>query len=244
MTEADRLAINFMHGADHHAPHKWLAATWRDAEAAASSATVYLGDKKKGHAHYADFCATYVPDVIKIPAVGTPELGEVKNYSPYVRTSTQHPAGTELNGGVYQGGNTEERLKHRVLGTRRRGVPAQGAFRHRGPGAGTGYVPQHDGDYRDAINNRKARVHLLIHETTGAVGSYAARYLRRLARDAVQHGGDGTDYRNTGTGSFLEHYSQRLSAACVMHGAAEGLKAINRAAKNRIARKRRSDVGV
>ena len=77
-----------------------------------------------------------------------------------------------------------------------------------------------------------------------AVGSYAARYLRRLARDAVQHGGDGTDYRNTGTGSFLEHYSQRLSAACVMHGAAEGLKAINRAAKNRIARKRRSDVGV
>ena len=73
---------------------------------------------------------------------------------------------------------------------------------------------------------------------------HAARYLRRLARDAVQHGGDGTDYRNTGTGSFLEHYSQRLSAACVMHGAAEGLKAINRAAKNRIARKRRSDVGV
>ena len=60
----------------------------------------------------------------------------------------------------------------------------------------------------------------------------------------VFHGGDGTDYRNTGTGSFLEHYSQRLSAACVMHGAAEGLKAINRAAKNRIARKRRSDVGV
>ena len=58
------------------------------------------------------------------------------------------------------------------------------------------------------------------------------------------HGGDGTDYRNTGTSSFLEHYSQRLSAACVMHGAAEGLKAINRAAKNRIARKRRSDVGV
>jgi hypothetical protein len=54
VTKADRLGINMMHGADHHAPHKWLAATWRDAEAAASSATVYLGDKKKGHAHYAD----------------------------------------------------------------------------------------------------------------------------------------------------------------------------------------------
>ena len=42
----------------------------------------------------------------------------------------------------------------------------------------------------------------------------------------------------------LEHFSQRLSAANVMHGAAEGLKAINRAAKDRIARKRRSDHGV
>ena len=82
------------------------------------------------------------------------------------------------------------------------------------------------------------------HETTGAVGRYAARHLRRLARDAAQHGGDGTDYRNTGTSSFIEHYSQRLSAANVMHGAVEGLKAINRAAKDRIARKRRSDVGV
>ena len=29
-------------------------------------------------------------------------------------------------------------------------------------------------------------------------------------------------YRNSGTSSFLEHYSQRLSAANVMHGAAEG----------------------
>ena len=59
-----------------------------------------------------------------------------------------------------------------------------------------------------------------------------------------QYGSDGTDYRNTGTSSFLEHFSQRLSAANVMHGAAEGLKAINRAAKDRIARKRRSDHGV
>ena len=95
-----------------------------------------------------------------------------------------------------------------------------------------------------SLDNRKARVHLLVHETTGAVGRDAARHLRRLARDAAQHGGDGTDYRNTGTGSFLEHFSQRLSAANVMHGAAEGLKAISRATKDRIARKRRSDHGV
>ena len=90
-----------------------------------------------------------------------------------------------------------------------------------------------------------------MHETTGAVGRYSCT--RRAgsaaafscdARDAEKHGGDGTDYRNTS--SFLEHYSQRLSAANVMHGAAEGLKAINRATKNRIARKAPlcSDIGV
>ena len=46
-------------------------------------------------------------------------------------------------------------------------------------------------------------------------------------RDAAQHGSYGTDYRNTGTSSFLEHYTQRLSAVNVMHGAAERLKAIS-----------------
>ena len=79
-------------------------------------------------------------------------------------------------------------------------------------------------------------------ETTGAVGRDAARHLRRLARDAAQHGGDGTDYRNTGTSSFLEHYSQRLSAANVMLSCTAPLRAsinqgdqrINRAAKDRI----------
>ena len=42
----------------------------------------------------------------------------------------------------------------------------------------------------------------------------------------------------------LEDDLERLSAANAMHGAAEGLKASNRAAKNRIARKRRCDIGV
>ena len=56
------LDTSYIH-ADHHARHKCLAATWCDAETAASSATVYLGDKKKGFDHYASFCASYVPDM-------------------------------------------------------------------------------------------------------------------------------------------------------------------------------------
>ena len=73
-------------------------------------------------------------------------------------------------------GNTAERLKHKVLGTRRRGLPAAGRFDH---ASGTGHVPCHAGDYVDAIQNRKAAVHLLVHETLGGMCSYSARRLRR-----------------------------------------------------------------
>ena len=56
---------------------------WRDAEAATTLGTVYLGDKKKGVQHYSHFCASYVPDIIKIPdgEGSLPELDEVKNLS-------------------------------------------------------------------------------------------------------------------------------------------------------------------
>ena len=77
--------------------------------------------------------------------------------------------------------------------------------------------------------------------TAAAAVAESNAAVRIIFRRASSHD---YQYRNTGTSSFLEHFSQRLSAANVMHGAAEGLKAINRAAKDRIARKRRSDHGV
>ena len=76
--------------------------------------------------------------------------------------TTAKPGVTSLNGGTYTFGNTEERLKHRVLGAKQRGVPAMGAFDHT---KGTGFVPAHDGDYWDALKTRKADVNLLVHET-------------------------------------------------------------------------------
>ena len=46
-----------------------------------------------------------------------------------------------------------------------------GPFDHR---EGSGYVPYHRGDYYDAIENGKARVHLLVHEATfGGMSPYA-----------------------------------------------------------------------
>ena len=49
-------------------------------------------------------------------------------------------------------------LKYGVLGTRRRGMPALGAFNHT---TGEGHVAAHRGDYYDAIENCKAAVHLV-----------------------------------------------------------------------------------
>ena len=94
-----------------------------------------------------------------------PEIHEIKNYSCFVHASTAHPACTTLSGHKYGFGNTSERLKHRVLGTRQRGLQAQGKFDH---ASGAGYVAHHPGDYVDAIKNRKATVQLLVHETLGA----------------------------------------------------------------------------
>ena len=129
-------------------------------------------------------------------------------------------------------GNTEERLKYRVLGTRRRGMPGLGAFNHK---TGEGHVAAHRGDYYDAIENRKAAVHLVAFEAgLGGMSPYAARRLRRKGRDAVESGADPTDYTTSPTArSFVPYYAQRLSAASVLHGASAILKSLKRKAARR-----------
>ena len=156
-----------------------------------------------------------------------PELLEIKNYSPLVRRNASSDGPTEHMGHEYALGNTEEALKWRVLGTRQRAVPAAGPYDHK---TGTGYVKAHRGDYADAICNRKARVKLLCHEIFGGMSSYAARHLRRLARDAARGGADATDYTLSATArSFVPFYAQRISSAIVMNGARSILDGIARA---------------
>ena len=121
-----------------------------------------------------------------------------------------------------------------VLGTRQRGLPTEPPFNHT---TGRGYVkatpkPGLKGaaDYADAIINRKARVHLLAHETSGAFSAYAARRLRRLGRVARALGIDGTDYAASYTAaSFVSYYAQRITSACVLNGARGVFKALNKA---------------
>ena len=112
--------------------------------------------------------------------------------------------------------------KHRVLGVpRARGISSMGDFDHK---TGAGHVKRHRGDYFDAIENRKAIVHLLVHETLGGMSPYAARRLRRLARDAIADDTDATDYERGGKSarSFVPFYSQRISNACVINQRCRG----------------------
>ena len=104
-----------------------------------------------------------------------------------------------------------------MLGTRQRGVAAAGrTYDH---ATGSGFVSEHRGDYFDAIHNKKATVKLLCHETLGGMSPFAARHLRRLARDAALHGCDSTDYRASASArSFVPFYAQKISSAIVMNG--------------------------
>ena len=104
---------------------------------------------------------------------------------------------------------------------------------------GTGHVAAHRGDYYDCIENRKARLHLVTFEAgLGGLLRYGARRLRRNGRLAKESGNDPTDYTASAKArSFVPFYAQRLSTACVMHGAS----AIQKSLKS-IAARRRSAV--
>ena len=192
---------------------------WTAAIRNAEDGTVYKGDKSLGKDTYKEFNDTYVPDIIRVTEA--PELGEIKNFSPYVTKSTGHLKPTTLNGHLYPFGNTSERLKMKVLGTRARGRSCDGTFDH---ATGSGFVAAHGGDYRDAIKNKKALVRLLVHEAGFGMAPFAARYLRYLGRQAKVNGHDATDYgRCHNTRAFVPYYAQRLSTASAL-GSAVGIK--------------------
>jgi len=199
----------------------------------ASNDTVLMGDKGKGKAAYAEWNDCYIPDVVSIGEDET-TLAEIKNYSAIVGPGTGAPACTSLNGHVFAFGNTEERLKHKVLGSRQRGRAVDGAFNH---GDGSGYVKAHYGDYGDAIRNRKAKVLLLTYENSGGMSPFTAKQLQRLGRDAKEHGHDSTNYRASHTArSFVPYYAQRMCTAIVMHGAKGILKGLKKARAARLRR--------
>ena len=88
-------------------------------------------------------------------------------------------------------------------------------------------MPEAAGDYVDALKNKKARVHLLGHETLGGMQPYAAMRLRRLGRAAAALGNDPTDYSISYTANdYVSYYAQRISNACVMNTARSTIDAL------------------
>ena len=101
ITTAERLGDALANEAHHGDAHKWLVVTWRALEAAAQpDAVVRYGDKGAGLAAHADFCASYIGDILTQTEDGK-EIVEVKNYTPFVSRSTGCPVPCTLNGGAY-----------------------------------------------------------------------------------------------------------------------------------------------
>ena len=66
---------------------------------------------------------------------------------------------------------------------------------------------------------------------------YAAATFARLGRAAAEGGTDSTDHSRSFTArSFVPHYAQRISTACVMHGAEGILKGIRKKSHDRLRR--------
>ena len=88
---------------------------------------------------------------------------------------------------------------------------------------GIGYVSaQRDGDYSDAIVNKKLKVHMLLMETLGGISPGGVSYLGKLAglaaclADPAARGSrDSTAYVCWSAPTFMAHHGMRVSAALV-----------------------------
>ena len=110
-------------------------------------------------------------------------------------------------------GNTLEKLSQKVFGTRQRGSPDDPPMSH---ATGLGYVAHRPGDYSDAIDNKKLKVHMLLMESLGGIAPGGVAYLGKLAglADPETPGSrDSTAYTCWSAPTFMSHHGMCLSAA-------------------------------
>ena len=84
--------------------------------------------------------------------------------------------------------------------------------------ASVGYVARRPGDYSDAIDNKKLKVHMLLMESLGGIAPGGVAYLGKLAglADPTAHGSrDSTTYTCWSAPTFMSHHGMCLSAAIV-----------------------------
>ena len=86
----------------------------------------------------------------------------------------------------------------------------------------------HDGDYHDALANKRSTVVLFLVELSGALSPPAKRHLRWLAARAKRR--DRTPYESWAAASFMSYWLQRISAAIVGGDARRAFTAISKRA--------------
>ena len=138
------------------------------------------------------------------------------------KSSYQKGVGSKKNGGTYASvghryafGNTHERYRMLILGTRRRGRKRDGPLNHK---TGRGWSRYRTGAYEDGMQ-KGARVTVLLTESTGAVSFDALKYVAYLSRRARgRKSRDSTSYgrSNTSATHFYTHHVQRLSMAAAI----------------------------
>ena len=96
------------------------------------------------------------------------------------------------------------------------------------PATGVGRVAAHDGDYHDALANKRSTVVLFLVELSGALSPPAKRHLRWLAARAKRC--DRTTYESWAAASFMSYWLQRISAAIVGGDARRAFTAISKRA--------------
>ena len=177
---------------------------------------------------------TCVVDVVELQgdeSTGADVSYEIKCAAPLVQTAPKG-RGTRKTGGkpasvghLYRFGSTEEKLRLKILGCRRRGRKQDGPLDH---STGKGWVERAKGDYYDAIHVKKHPTTLVATESSGAVSPDGVAYLRRLTRVVrTPDVSDTTIYgvSRASTQSFFRHHLAAWSAAIVITDARTVIKA-------------------
>ena len=203
----DRLGDGLQSGGEYNKRHHCFLRALRDLVAGGATGPLVLGDKD-ARDKTADICASVAPDLAELganPATGGDVLYEAKVASP---TTASHSAGrgSRSHGGkpasvghIIGHGNTEERLRLKILGCKRAGHPSQGPLDH-------STVEQQDGDYVNELVRTRAQVVPMIMETTGGLAPHSRKHVGFLASRSKGRGAvDRTCYGRTrlSTKSFL-----------------------------------------
>ena len=203
-----------------------LAAT-RKMVAAVATGPIVLGDKEDPGKTKA-LNDGHVVDMAELGAEesGADTLYEVKNPTPLKKLysaglgSRQHGGCPATKGSTHGFGSTLEQYTVMTCGTRKRGRPQDGPFKH---DTGKGYVEFKKGHYHDGIYVKKNNLVLALVETSGGVSPPFLRHVGRLHRRTRTPGAvDRTHYgsvRMSPTSYFVHHTQQLSKAAVVGEGA-------------------------